>query len=313
MTGASPSHGVPAVSGYLNINKPPGWTSTDVVRRVKRLTGIKKVGHGGTLDPIATGVLPVCLGAATRFADAVLLGTKAYLITVRLGAATDTFDSTGTVTHDADASSIGEDQVRAALPRFTGVIQQAPPAYSALKRQGRPLYDLARAGVRVETVPRQVEVLALRLVRWSWPEFDLAVECGHGFYARSLANDIGESLGSAAHLSGLLRSRAGRFELKDAVNMDELERRAGGGHWQELLLPIDFTLHHLNPVTLDPLREEMVLNGQALPAGDVAGGPEEFAAGDQVRAYSREGRLIAILRFEQAGSRWRPDKVIHAL
>lgn len=299
--------------GFLNINKPAGWTSTDVVRRVKRLTGVKKVGHGGTLDPIATGVLPVCLGAATRFADVVLLGTKAYLLTVRLGAATDTYDSTGKVTREADASGIGEGQVRAVLTRFTGIVQQAPPAYSALKQQGRRLYDLARAGVKVEAAPRQIEVRELRLTRWSWPEFDLAVECGHGFYARSLANDIGEALGSAAHLSGLVRTRAGRFELKDAVSLDDLERRAAGGHWQELLLPLDFTLQHLKPVTLDPLREEMVLNGQPLPAGDIGGAPEEFKPGDEVRAYSREGRLVAILRFEQSGRRWRPDKVIHAL
>ncbi len=311
MTSSAP-YAVPVAGGFLNINKPAGWTSTDVVRRVKRLTGVKKVGHGGTLDPIATGVLPVCLGAATRFADAVLLGTKAYLLTVRLGTATDTYDSTGSITREEDASAITEAQVRAMLPQFTGAISQAPPAFSAIKRGGRPLYELARAGEEVITEPREVEVFRLELTAWAPPEFVLDIECGHGFYARSLAKDIGEALGSAAHLSGLVRTRAGRFELKDAVSLDEIERRAAGGRWQELLLPLDFMLQHLKPVTLDPLREEMVLNGQPLPAGDIGGGQEEFTTGDQVRAYSREGRLIAILRYEESGRRWRPDKVIHA-
>ena len=301
----------PFVGGFLNINKEPGWTSTDVVRRVKRLTGVKKVGHGGTLDPIGSGVLPICLGAATRFAETVLLGTKAYRVTVRLGAATDTYDSTGAVTREADASGITEAQVEAALTRFTGHLKQAPPAYSALKRGGKRLYDLARAGVEVETQPRPVEVHSILLTRWAWPEFDLEVECGHGFYARSLAHDIGVALGSAAHLSALVRTRAGKFELKDAATLQELERRATTGGWQDLLFPLDWTLEHLRAAVLDPLRQELLQNGQPLPVGGLGERPGDFQPGEEVRAYSREGQLVAILVYEPSRHGWRPDRVIH--
>ena len=298
--------------GFLNIDKPIGWTSTDVVRRVKRLTGMKKVGHGGTLDPIATGVLPVCLGAATRFAETVLLGNKAYRLTVRLGSATDTYDSTGSVTREADASAITEAQVCAMLPQFTGAISQAPPAFSAIKRDGRPLYELARAGEEVITEARQVEVLRLELTAWAPPEFVLDIRCGHGFYARSLANDIGAALGSAAHLSGLVRTKAGRFELKDACAMEDLEKLAAEGRWREVVLPIDYTLQHLRAAVLDPLKQELVWNGQSLPAGALGEKPGDFARGEQVRAYSQDGDLIAVLTCELAGIGWKPDKVIHA-
>ncbi|MSQ08898.1 MAG: tRNA pseudouridine(55) synthase TruB [Dehalococcoidia bacterium] len=298
--------------GFLNVNKPIGWTSTDVVRKVKRLTGVKKVGHGGTLDPIATGVLPICLGAATRFAETVLLGNKAYRLTVRLGASTDTFDSTGSVTREVDASAITVERVGSILPQFTGAISQAPPAYSAIKRGGRPLYELARAGVEVVTEPRQVHVLRLELTAWAPPEFVLDIECGHGFYARSLANDIGAALGGAAHLSGLVRTKAGRFGITDACDIEELERRATEGSWREMVLPLDYTLQHLRAAVLDPLKQELVWNGQALPAGALGEKPGDFSAGGRVRAYSQEGDLIAILSCELAGMGWRPVTVIHA-
>ncbi len=300
----------PFTGGFLNIRKEPGWTSTDVVRRVKRLTGVKKVGHGGTLDPIGGGVLPVCLGAATRFAESILLGTKAYTVTVRLGAATDTFDSTGSIVREVDARAVTEDRVQAVLPQFTGNISQAPPAYSALKRDGKRLYDLARAGVEVKTEPREVVVHSLALARWAWPELDLAIECGHGFYARSLANDIGVALGSAAHMSALLRTRTGRFDLKDSATLTELEARSKAADWQALLFPLDWTLQHLRAVVLDPLREEAVQNGRPLPLGEFGERPGDFVPGEQLRAYSREGLLVAVLVYEPARQGWRPDRVL---
>ncbi len=311
MNAAQPGQ-VRFAGGFLNIDKPIGWASPDVVRKVKSLTGVKKVGHGGTLDPIATGVLPICLGAATRFAETVLLGNKAYRMTVRLGAATDTYDSTGSLTREADASTGTESQVRASLPQFTGAINQAPPAFSAIKRGGRPLYELARAGEEVVTEPRQVEVLRLEFTGWAPPEFVLDIECGHGFYARSLANDIGVALGSAAHLSGLVRTKAGRFELKDACAIEDLEKLATEGRWRELVLPLDYTLQHLRAAVLDPLKQELVWNGQALPAGALGEKPGDFARGEQVRAYSQEGDLIAVLLCEPPVMGWKPDKVIHA-
>ncbi len=308
MTGAGIRSG-PA-RGFLNVNKERGITSTEVVRRVKRLTGAAKVGHGGTLDPLAEGVLPVCLGAATRFADTVLLGTKAYVLTVHLGTATDTFDSEGAVVSDSDASGVTADQVSAALTQFRGRIKQAPPIYSALKQDGMRLYDLARAGIEVHTQPREVEVHRVSLARWAWPKFDLDLECGHGFYARSLAHDLGAAMGTAAHMSGLCRTRAGKFRIEDASTLADLDAGVAAGTWRDLLFPVDWTLEHLRAVVLSERHEAQVRNGQPLAAGDLseslAGSPE----GEQVRAYGLDGELVAVLTAGPPGRGWRPTHVV---
>ena len=174
--------------GYLNVNKPAEWTSTDVVRKLKGMTKVKKIGHGGTLDPIATGVLPICLGYGTRFAEMILLGTKEYRITLQLGVATNTYDSEGDVTAEADFSKVTQQNAENALEAFRGKFDQTPPMFSAVKHQGKRLYELARQGIEVERKSRKVEVMRLELTRWEPPEVDLEVECSHGFYARSLAH-----------------------------------------------------------------------------------------------------------------------------
>ncbi len=294
------------MAGFLNMNKEPGWTSTDVVRKVKGLVGVKKLGHGGTLDPIAVGVLPLCIGQATRFADSILFGTKAYRMTVTLGAATDTFDSSGRMVARADPLGVGKDAVVQALEAFRGTITQIPPMYSAVKHKGQRLYDLARAGVVVERKSRQVAVERLSLTRWDPPEFDLEVECGHGFYARTLANDLGEALGSAAHLSSLQRTRAGRFRIEDSFTVGQLERAVEEGVWRDLLFPVDWTLYHLRAVVLDPLMQEFCQHGRALGLSTL--GPAK--PGEQARAYNRGGEMIALLEFDPGRGGWRPDKVL---
>ena len=294
------------VGGFLNIDKESDWTSTDVVRKVKSLTRVKKIGHGGTLDPIATGVLPLCIGPATRFADSILLGKKAYRLTVKMGTATDTYDSEGETVAESDPSAIDRDAVEKALPQFRGTITQVPPMYSAVKHNGQRLYTLARAGVEVERKSRQVEVARLEITRWAPPEFDLELVCGHGFYARSLANDLGEVLGGAAHLSALQRTRAGKFELAGAVTIGELEAAVEKDEWQDFLFPVDWTLYHLRSVVLDPLMQEMCQNGRPIPLSRF--GPP--AQGEQVRAYSRSGEIIALLSCDPARGGWKPDKVL---
>ncbi|MEX0762744.1 MAG: tRNA pseudouridine(55) synthase TruB [Dehalococcoidia bacterium] len=299
-----------AVGGFLNVHKEPGWTSTDVVRKVKGLTGVKKVGHGGTLDPIASGVLPICLGVATRFAETILMGGKMYTLTVRLGVATDTYDAEGAPVKELDPSGITEQQVLQALSQFTGRIDQTPPMYSAVKHKGRRLYELARAGVEVERKARQVDVYSLRMSRWVPPELELQVECGRGFYARSLAHDLGIVLGNAAHLSGLIRTRSGRFLIEEASTVDEIASSAEAGNWQKLLMPVDFTLQDMRAVVLDPMRQELVQHGQALPISEFGGPANGIQPGERVRGYSRDGRLLAILVYEPQKLGWRPEKVI---
>lgn len=205
-------------------------TSAQVVRMVKRLTRSSKVGHAGTLDPEASGVLPVCLGFGCRFVDAVIGSGKQYRMNVRLGAATTTYDVEGDVVRRADPSAVDRAAFELVLERFRGQIEQVPPMFSALKRDGKPLYELARAGVTVDRAPRSVLISRLELVAWGSPDVELEVECGRGFYARSLANDIGDALGNAAHLAGLVRTRAGPFRIEEAVSVAELEQMVNLGN-----------------------------------------------------------------------------------
>lgn len=297
--------------GYLNVNKPDDWTSTDVVRKLKGMTKVKKIGHGGTLDPIATGVLPICLGNATRFAEMILLGTKEYRITMQLGVATNTYDSEGDVTAEADYSQVTKEEAEAALEGFRGKFEQKPPMFSAVKHNGKRLYELARKGIEVERKTRQVEVKRLELTRWEPPQAELDVECSHGFYARSLTHDFGQQVGCGAHLTGLVRTRAGRFDIKDSHTLEEIQEHVDAGTWHDLVEPIDFTLQHLPSVKLDPVTAETVQHGQSLSVSQF-GPPAGSKPGQQLRAYNSEDELIAILVYEPERLGWKPDKVLAA-
>ncbi len=299
-----------ALRGFLNINKDAGLTSMDVVRVVKRLTGQRKVGHGGTLDPAATGVLPICIGRATKFLNLVLDGHKQYTMRVRLGVATDTYDALGNPTSECDPASVSRDQVEAALEQFRGDIEQVPPMYSAIKHQGTPLYKLARQGIEVERTPREVQVISLELREWEPPDLVLEVECGRGFYARSLAHDLGQAVGNAAHLQSLVRSRVGPFVLDDAISTRELDELVKLGNWEGQLYPIDFVLTHLPAVELNPLNEERMRQGQPIRAGVGSSALPGAQFGQRARIYSDHGELIAVARYDPSGPWWRPEKVV---
>jgi tRNA pseudouridine55 synthase len=301
-----------SAGGYLNINKPQDWTSTDVVRKLKGITRAKKIGHGGTLDPLATGVLPICVGSATRFADTVLLGTKSYRITMVLGSSTNTYDSTGDVTVESEWLNVTREDVVASLDGFRGKFNQIPPMFSALHHNGKRLYELARKGIEVERPPRPVETMSLELIEFNAPEVVIDVECGHGFYARTLAHDIGEKLGTHAHLTGLVRTHAGAFKLEDTVTIEQVSAAAESGDWREVALPIDTTLQHMPKITLTESFVEMVKFGRQLSDGDI-GKPSEYQSGDRIRAYTPEDELLAILIFEPEKLGWRPEKVLNGI
>ncbi len=224
------------MDGILNIDKPPGRTSYSVVAMVKRLSGERRVGHAGTLDPAASGVLPVCLGQATRVVEFLMATTKVYRADVELGVATDTYDATGQVTFRADASGIAIARLEDALEPFRGAIRQTPPMFSALKHRGQPLYQLARAGVSVERRSRAVTIHRLELISWQPPVAVLEIECGKGTYIRSLAHDLGQSLGYGAHLKNLVRTRCGIFDIRDAVSLPKLEEALQRGYWGDFSL-----------------------------------------------------------------------------
>ena len=297
-------------NGFLNLYKPSGCTSMDLVRQVKRLTGQrKKVGHGGTLDPLAEGVLPICFGQATRLMEYLVENTKGYRTTVHLGISTDTYDAEGQVVDSQDSSGLTEGDILRALEQFRGTILQVPPMYSAIKMQGRRLYDLARSGVVVEREPRKVRIERLELIRFDPPYVELDVQCGRGVYLRSLAQDLGEALGCGGHLKWLLRSLSGPFVLDQAISIDTLRDAATRGSWRELLLPADFLVRHLNSFTVSKAGERLIHNGQPIKLNH----DQALSAGylESFRAYTTEGCFLAILRLDRAGGRWLPYKVFN--
>jgi tRNA pseudouridine55 synthase len=287
-----------SISGFFNVAKPSGLTSHDVVARIRRGLKIKKVGHAGTLDPLATGVLIICVGHATRLSEYAMHQTKRYRATVQFGVTMDTYDAEGQIVEQRDASHLTADILRGSLPAFTGEIPQIPPAYSAIKQGGRKLYELARAGEEVQVTPRKVNIESVALVTWNPPEAVLDVVCSAGTYIRSLAFDLGEHLGTGAHLSGLIRTASGPFTLEDAVQLDDLLR--DGADPKHYLLPPDEVLHHLPALMLDTVSAESIMHGRPIARPQAT--DHEFA-----RAYSPNGHFLAILKADE--SYWRPHKV----
>ncbi|MCB1776053.1 MAG: tRNA pseudouridine(55) synthase TruB [Candidatus Competibacteraceae bacterium] len=230
-----------SVDGLLLLDKPVGWTSNAALQAVKRLYLAAKAGHTGSLDPLASGLLPICLGAATKLSGWLLNADKAYQFTCRLGISTTTGDAEGEVVATHPVGSLSRDQIEAALQRFTGVIEQIPPMYSAVKRGGQPLYKLARKGIEVEREPRQVTIHALRLLRWEGADLECELRCSKGTYVRTLAVDLGKALNCGAHIVALRRTAVAPYDATRMVTLDALRERAEQG-WSALdalLLPLD--------------------------------------------------------------------------
>lgn len=298
----------PIADGILVLNKPKDVTSMEMVRLVKRVSHVKKVGHAGTLDPIATGVLPVCFGQATRLMEFMVDGRKIYRAEFKLGSATDTYDALGTETDTGDWSGITEADVEGLFPSFTGVVLQTPPMYSALKHEGQRLYELARAGIEVEREAREVVVYEIRLLEFALPKLVIEVECGRGFYMRTFAHDIGLALGCFAHLTELQRRKAGAFDMDDTLDPQTFEDAEDDEAWRDLLLPPDAALQALEPLALDAAAERHLRNGQSvtLPASST------YAKHlDARRAYTPDGKFLAIVRFNRAESTWQPERVFN--
>ncbi len=299
------------VDGILNINKPPGMTSFAVVAMVRRLSGEKRVGHGGTLDPAACGVLPVCLGQGTRITEFLIDATKTYRAEIELGVATDTYDASGRVIYRGDPAGISREQVEQALSSFRGSIQQIPPMYSAVKYHGQPLYKLARSGISVDRKSRQAEVYRLEVTDWQLPVATVEVECSKGTYIRSLAHDLGQLLGCGAHLKSLVRLRCGIFDIGDAISLSRLEDAFRYGYWRHFVYPVDSVLLHWKAVVVGRTAENIIKHGGSVfLEGNASYPPQGYSAGSHYyRAYSCDGRLLGVLRFNAATGRWQPEKV----
>ncbi len=272
-------------SGILNVNKPVGPSSFGVVRRLRRVPGVMKAGHGGTLDPAADGVLPILINAATRLADFVHEWPKTYVATVTFGFTSDTGDREGPIRPAGDPATITRARIEAALPTFTGRIEQVPPLYSALKQGGEALYRKARRGEEVERPARPVEIHTIRLLDYD-PASAVArleVSSGRGMYVRSLAHDLGSALGTGAYLSGLTRTAVGPLTLADAVPIPTLT--AAGEDWTRWLLPMDLPLRDWPALALDAAGVAAVRRGQAVPAPNTTAG--------RYRLLGPDGDLLA--------------------
>jgi tRNA pseudouridine55 synthase len=289
------------LDGILNLNKPGGMTSHDVVARVRRISGQKKVGHAGTLDPMASGVLLLCLGEATRVAEYLMAGDKLYSARIRLGITTDTYDAEGRISAQAEVN-VTRARVEQELSTFVGRLAQTPPMYSALKHEGTALYRLARQGQMVVRAPRQVEIYALELLEWASPELQVKVCCSKGTYIRSLAHDLGQRLQCGAHLVGLVRLASGPFRIEQAITMTEMESAFAAGSGAQLLQPLDAALQAFPAVTVDQGTATAIAHGQRVEL------PADLEA-PLSRAYSTDGRLLALLRHEKQRL-WQPHKVL---
>ena len=296
------------INGFLNLYKIPGPTSMDVVRQVKRLTGQRKgVGHGGTLDPLAEGVLPICFGQATRLMEHLVDGEKQYRMEVHLGATTSTYDGEGEMVKTGDPAGLARDAVEEALESFQGIIYQTPPMYSAIKQGGKRLYKLARSGIEVDRQPRKVEISHIEILGFAPPSLMLEVDSGRGAYMRSLAHDLGEALGCGGYLKSLVRLRSGPFKSDDAVTMERFEEAASPGSWQEHLLPVDFPLLLMQGVAVNRAAERYIRNGQSVNAPPHIGIHAGYL--ERYRAYTHDGRFLAIVSLDKTRNQWKPYKV----
>ena len=296
----------PQIDGILNIDKPYGITSMDIVRRIKRASGQKRVGHGGTLDPVATGVVTICFGQATRMMEHLVDGKKEYRTEIELGVSTDTYDSLGEAVDKQDSSHVTLDDVERVLETFKGSIKQVPPMYSALKRQGKRLYELARAGIEVEREPRDVEVHWIKLLNWSPPIIAVEVGCGRGFYMRSFAHDVGQALDCGGHLKSLVRLRSGVFNISNAVALADMEERFADDTWEDSLYAPDVALYRMGAAIVGRQLENIIKHGQPLPPN--ARIPHSQGE-DECRVYGVDGKFIAILKFDTLSKQWQSGKV----
>lgn len=289
------------VDGVLLLDKPLGMTSNDALQKARRLFSAAKAGHTGTLDPLATGLLPLCFGEATKFSADLLDADKTYVAKVKFGIATDSGDAEGQViaTHDVH---FGESELRAVLPRFSGAIQQIPPMYSALKFGGRPLYELARQGIEIERKPRDVTIYTLELLAFAGDEAVLRVACSKGTYIRSLAMDLGEALGCGAHLIGLRRTVVGRLNLEQAVTLETLTS-LDEEQCKDSLLPLDALLQNFPQVMLESLEHDRFLHGNPVTA------PEGLSG--RCRVYA-EQVLLGMGEVRPDGKLW-PKRLIRLL
>ena len=284
------------IHGVINIHKEKGYTSHDVVAKLRGIVGQKKIGHTGTLDPDATGVLPVCLGKATKLCDMLTDKNKTYETVMLLGKVTDTQDISGTVLSEGAIDALDDESVKDVILSFVGDYMQVPPMYSALKVNGKKLYELAREGIEVERKARPVTILEIQIKEINLPRVRMEVSCSKGTYIRTLCHDIGEKLGCGACMEELIRTRVSRFKLEDSLTLSQVQELKEAGDLDKILVPIDEMFSDYEAITLKEEYMSFVYNGNTFMPKHVKQ-YIELVDGKLVRVYDDKGNFIAIYKF----------------
>lgn len=287
------------IHGVVNIKKEKGYTSHDVVAKLRGIVGQKKIGHTGTLDPDATGVLPVCLGKATKLCDMLTDKSKTYETVLLLGKTTDTQDISGTILSEGSIDEIDNDAVIKCIGEFVGDYLQVPPMYSALKVNGRKLYELARQGIEVERKARPIVIHQINILEVNLPRVRMEVHCSKGTYIRTLCHDIGQKLGCGACMEELVRTKVSRFHIEDSLTLDQVAAYKAEGRLEEILTPIDQMFSEYKAITLKKEFTAFAYNGNMFMPKHIQE-KIELSDGEFVRVYDEEGRFIAIYKFEKA-------------
>ena len=289
------------IHGIINVYKEKGYTSHDVVAKLRGIAGQKKIGHTGTLDPDATGVLPVCLGRATKVCDLLTEKDKTYEALLLLGVETDTQDTSGTVLKQGDTSALVVNEVEQAILSFVGEYDQIPPMYSALKVNGKKLYELAREGKTVERKARRVQIHNIRILEINLPRVRMEVECSKGTYIRTLCHDIGGKLGCGGCMENLIRTKVSCFELKDSYKLEEIAKIKAEGNLEKVLMPVDALFPQYPQIVVKKKWEKLAYNGNGLPVRAVFYGGQDKSQkpldGEFVRLYDEEGQFLAIYQY----------------
>lgn len=289
------------LNGIVVVNKEKGYTSHDVVNVIRRILGTRKVGHTGTLDPNATGVLPVCVGKSTRVSDMLMFSDKEYIAKVKLGITTDTYDAWGSVLSENEVN-VSESELKSAISSFTGEIMQLPPMYSAIKQNGKKLYELARSGIEVERKERKITIYECELISFENDTFKIRVKCSKGTYIRSLCHDIGQYLGCGACMTELVRTKASVFDIENSMTLSKIEEKVLKDGKNSVLQPPDTVFTEYEKLNVTEVVTNRLLNG-ALSRVDNAVGT--------YRAYAPDGRFVGIAEVFQ-GEKGNVIKIVKA-
>lgn len=285
------------IHGILNVYKEKGYTSHDVVAKLRGITGQRKIGHTGTLDPDAEGVLPVCLGRGTKLCDLLTDRDKTYETVLLLGRVTDTQDISGTVLENRDISGISEESVRAAIAGFVGGYEQIPPMYSALKVNGKKLYELAREGIEIERRARAVKIYGIDIISMELPRVKLRVQCSKGTYIRTLCHDIGMKLGCGGCMEELIRTRAGQFSLDGSLTLTEIAQRKQEGRLMDAVIPVDAVFEDYPRLIVRKEWEKTAKNGNPLPGKAFVHMDGADHCRGNVRIYDESGQFLSVSRW----------------